>query len=105
MMTRSLGRAVLGLGLTATLAAGQVITKEQDTTMTGPRGRTIERDIKVQRGPGIRRPPGRDQAARRDHDPRYPDPERIPEEAVVERSCPGLRLALAITAVLGSSRT
>jgi HEAT repeats len=44
-------------------AAGQ--TEERDTTITGPRGRTIQRDVEVQRGPGtinrqttIKRPGG-----------------------------------------------
>jgi hypothetical protein len=53
MMRTCLARAMVGLGLTATLAVGQVVEREQDTTVTGPRGRTIQRDIKVERGPGF----------------------------------------------------
>jgi HEAT repeats len=53
MMTRCLGWAMLGLGLIASLAASQVVEKERETTVTGPRGRTIQRDIKVERGPGF----------------------------------------------------
>jgi hypothetical protein len=48
-----LGWAMLGLGVTATMASGQVVEQERDTKVTGPRGRTIERDIKVERGPGF----------------------------------------------------
>ena len=70
-MRTCLGRATIGLGLAASLAAGQVVEREQDTRLTGPRGRTIERDIKVRAGAGIHRPSGRDQAARRDHHPRH----------------------------------
>src|SRR5206468_3408429 len=40
----------LGLGLAATAARGQQVI-ERDTKLTGPRGRTIERDIRVERGP------------------------------------------------------
>ena len=43
----------LGLGLTSGLAAGQVVVREQDVRVTGPRGRTTERDIRVERGPGF----------------------------------------------------
>ena len=52
-MRTSLGWAMLGLGLIATAATGQVVERERDTKVTGPRGRTIERDIKVERGPGF----------------------------------------------------
>ena len=57
--------AALGLVSATWTASGQVIQEERDTKVTGPRGRTIERDIKVQRGPGyidrqveIKRPGG-----------------------------------------------
>jgi hypothetical protein len=49
----SLACSLLGLGLTSTLALGQVVEEKRDTKVTGPRGRTIERDITVQRGPGF----------------------------------------------------
>ena len=49
----SLAWAVLGLGVASTLAPGQVVERERDTKLTGPKGRTIERDIKVTRGPGF----------------------------------------------------
>ncbi len=52
-LTRCLSRAMLAVGLVGSLAAGQVVEQERDTKITGPRGRTIERDIKVQRGPGF----------------------------------------------------
>ncbi len=45
--------AAIGLGAVATTAPGQVVERERDTKLTGPRGRTIERDIKVERGPGF----------------------------------------------------
>src|SRR5436305_622010 len=51
-MSRSMGYAVLGLGLASSMALAQVVEVERDTKLTGPKGRTIERDIKVQRGPG-----------------------------------------------------
>ena len=44
--------ALLGFIMAPTMASGQVVERERDTKVTGPRGRTIERDIKVQRGPG-----------------------------------------------------
>jgi HEAT repeats len=47
------GWATLGLVLLASLADGQVVETERDTKVTGPRGRTIERDVKVERGPGF----------------------------------------------------
>jgi hypothetical protein len=40
---------VLALGLTA---QGQEVVRERDTTITGPRGRTIQRDVRTERGPG-----------------------------------------------------
>jgi hypothetical protein len=52
-MRSSLCWATLGLALTASLAAAQVVEQERETKVTGPRGRTIERDIKVERGPGF----------------------------------------------------
>ena len=46
------GLVVLGIGgiVSGSLALGQTI--ERDTTITGPRGRTINRQVEVQRGPG-----------------------------------------------------
>ncbi len=51
--------------LTATPASAQVQEIERDTTITGPRGRSIERQVQIQRAPGmidrqveIRRPGG-----------------------------------------------
>jgi hypothetical protein len=52
-MSGILRRAMLGLGLWASLVSGQVTEVERDTKVTGPRGRTIERDVKVERGPGF----------------------------------------------------
>jgi len=56
--------ATIGLGVAATAARAQQVI-ERDTKLTGPRGRTIERDIRVERGPGyidrrieIKRPGG-----------------------------------------------
>ena len=49
----SLACALLGLGMASTMAPGQVVEQERDTKLTGPKGRTIERDIKVTRGPGF----------------------------------------------------
>jgi hypothetical protein len=49
----SLASSLLGLGLASTVAIGQVVEEKRDTKLTGPRGRTIERDITVQRGPGF----------------------------------------------------
>jgi hypothetical protein len=37
----------------APLAAGQVVERERDVTITGPRGRSIERSITTERGPGF----------------------------------------------------
>ena len=39
-------------GGTTPFAAAQVIERERDSTITGPRGRSIERKLDVQRGPG-----------------------------------------------------
>jgi hypothetical protein len=51
------------LGLCVSGALGQTV--ERDTVVTGPRGRSVERDVRIQRGPGsvdrqvtIRRPGG-----------------------------------------------
>jgi hypothetical protein len=41
----------LGIGCAATTAGGQTV--ERQTSVTGPRGRTIERDVTIQRGPGF----------------------------------------------------
>jgi len=43
--------AAIGLCAAATAGRGQQVI-ERDTKLTGPRGRTIERDIRVERGPG-----------------------------------------------------
>jgi HEAT repeats len=48
----SLAWALLGAGMASTLAIGQVVDIQRDTKLTGPRGRTIERDVNIQRGPG-----------------------------------------------------
>ena len=45
--------AMLGLTLSGVVAQAQVVEREVDTKVTGPRGRTTERDIKVERGPGF----------------------------------------------------
>ncbi|HEV3122152.1 MAG TPA: HEAT repeat domain-containing protein [Isosphaeraceae bacterium] len=45
---------VLWVGALAlgTTALGQDVVRERDTTITGPRGRTIQRDVRSERGPG-----------------------------------------------------
>lgn len=50
-MRSGLAWAAIGLGWASTAAMGQHVI-ERDTKLTGPRGRTIERDIRVERGPG-----------------------------------------------------
>ena len=64
MIGKGLTLAALGLALAGTTARAQQ-TIERDTKVTGPRGRSIERDVKIQRGPGyvdrditIKRPAG-----------------------------------------------
>jgi hypothetical protein len=37
----SLSWALLGVGMASTMALGQVVERERDTKLTGPRGRTI----------------------------------------------------------------
>jgi hypothetical protein len=49
----SLAWVLLGLSVGSSTVVGQVIEEQRDTKVTGPRGRTIERDITVQRGPGF----------------------------------------------------
>lgn len=44
---------LVGLGLAGTPAFGQVVERERDVSITGPRGRTIERKITSERGPGF----------------------------------------------------
>ena len=44
---------VLGLGLAATAAPARAQVSERDTTITGPRGRSIERSVRTERGPGF----------------------------------------------------
>lgn len=54
MKTRWVGAGmVLALGFGGLPSWGQVIERERDVTITGPRGRTIQRDIKTERGPGF----------------------------------------------------
>ena len=52
-MDKRIGSALCcaAIGLAATAAGGQEVI-ERDTKVTGPRGRTTERDIRVRRGPG-----------------------------------------------------
>jgi hypothetical protein len=52
-MTGCLGLALIWLGLASGVAVGQVVEREQDVRVTGPKGRTTERDIRVVRGPGF----------------------------------------------------
>ncbi len=61
---KRLTMAALGLALAGSTALAQQ-TIERDTTITGPKGRSIQRDVKIQRGPGyvdrditIKRPSG-----------------------------------------------
>jgi hypothetical protein len=42
-----------GFALDGGLSRGQVVERERDTTITGPRGRSIERSIATERGPGF----------------------------------------------------
>jgi hypothetical protein len=44
---------VLALALEGAPAVGQVVERERDVTITGPRGRSIERSITSERGPGF----------------------------------------------------
>ena len=43
----------LGLVLDGAPAWGQVVERERDVTITGPRGRSIERSIMSERAPGL----------------------------------------------------
>jgi hypothetical protein len=43
----------LGIALTGAVARGQIVESQRDTTITGPRGRTIQRDVTTERGPGF----------------------------------------------------
>src|SRR3954468_25089451 len=43
---------VLAFGLAGSQGWGQVVQRERDVTITGPRGRSIERSIRTERGPG-----------------------------------------------------
>lgn len=53
-MTRRIGAGlVLALSLSGTVSWGQVVERERDVKITGPRGRTIERSITTERGPGF----------------------------------------------------
>ncbi len=51
-MKKLFGLMALGIGgfVSGSLSMGQTV--ERDTTITGPRGRTIKRQVEVQRGPG-----------------------------------------------------
>src|SRR3954466_14315674 len=44
---------VVTLGLGGSQGWGQVVQRERDVTITGPRGRSIERSIRTERGPGF----------------------------------------------------
>lgn len=44
---------VLTVGLGGSASWAQIVERERDVTITGPRGRTIERSIKTERGPGF----------------------------------------------------
>src|SRR3954468_21466160 len=44
---------VLAFGLAGSQGWGQVVQRERDVTITGPRGRSIERSIVSERGPGF----------------------------------------------------
>ena len=52
-MKKLFGLMALGLAeiVSGSMALGQTV--ERDTTITGPRGRTIKRQVDVQRGPGV----------------------------------------------------
>jgi HEAT repeats len=52
-MRKLLGLLALGFGalMDGSVAIGQTV--ERDTTITGPRGRSIKREVEVQRGPGV----------------------------------------------------
>jgi hypothetical protein len=43
----------LGFALHGTPVRGQIVERERDVTITGPRGRSIQRDTTVERGPGF----------------------------------------------------
>ena len=44
---------VLGCALDVAPTLGQVVERERDVSITGPRGRTIDRSITTERGPGF----------------------------------------------------
>ena len=89
------GVALLGCLLARSAAWGQVA--ERDTKLTGPRGRTIERSIRTERGPGyvdrqieIKRPGGTLTRETRipqpgGHPHRYGSPGGSPRSRVIER--------------------
>ena len=63
-MVRSLAAAVLSMATAGSWAGAQQVI-ERDQKVTGPRGRSVERDVRIQRGPGyvdrditIKRPGG-----------------------------------------------
>jgi HEAT repeats len=111
----------IGLAATATAALGQVAEREREVTITGPRGRTIQRQLKAQRSPGaihreihIQRPAGtydREVTLRRRPGPAVagrptvvhrdvyvPRPRTIIERNVVVERRPSFGGALAIAA-------
>ncbi|WP_422925183.1 HEAT repeat domain-containing protein [Singulisphaera sp. PoT] len=53
-MKRWIGAGLLiALGAGSTTSWAQVVERQRDVTITGPRGRTIERSITTERGPGF----------------------------------------------------
>jgi hypothetical protein len=44
---------ILGFALNGVPSRGQVVERERDVSITGPRGRTIDRSITTERGPGF----------------------------------------------------
>jgi hypothetical protein len=107
---------VAGLGLEARVL-GQ--TFEQDTTITGPRGRSIQRKVEVQRGPGtinreiqVTRPGGtitrdvqisRTPVGRGFFPAAWPRPVWLPRPVVLGSAGPAFGLGLAAAPVLNFS--
>ncbi len=53
-MKRWIGAGLfLALGASSTVSWAQVVERERDVTITGPRGRSIQRSITTERGPGF----------------------------------------------------
>jgi hypothetical protein len=118
-MKKLFGLMAIGIGglVSGSLAMGQTV--ERDTTITGPRGRTIKRQVEVQRGPGsiersvqIQRPGGtidrqvqvqRSPAWRPPIGGAWPRPAWFPRPVVVGAPLPAVGFGLLTAPVLNFS--